>query len=479
MVKPASVPRAGLCTKAVFFFIYFLASMSSSWAQDPGGIYGGFCPPGSRPVGGGGGYMCVCPDGSYAGMDGCAGNQQQSICPPDTTYCPNANLCCGSGKYCSRYGCTPYGAVECGNGYCQPGQQCSKRGGCMPEGSVECGSYYCEQGQRCGKTRRVCLAHDQVDCDSYICNPGSKCGSGNKCLGADVVDCGGGRSCPSGNVCLNGGAECRTARQIAEEKRQQQQQIVAKANQQRSQDLAARQQSLAASQQDCSYKKIVAIANGGNPDLVACGGLSANSANSIATAPPAAQQQSRLEYLRRNATQLQPEQRTLSSVPVTANPPQASVTGFSQEITPTSDLGKILAEEAAAYKKRKEAEAEQLSAQQQLYEQQLREAEAKRKRAQRKSRASGDSDLEYPDVEEKEDCGWRLAEGARRAQCGLQGGGIWCTKIKRTRFCREHYVLGIKRTDCGKWTEEAAVGFCKPDKANVPDPKFCDYFKCD
>jgi hypothetical protein len=35
------------------------------------------CPAGSRPVGGGGGTMCQCPDGSYANYWGCRGSPQQ------------------------------------------------------------------------------------------------------------------------------------------------------------------------------------------------------------------------------------------------------------------------------------------------------------------------------------------------------------------------------------------------------------------
>jgi hypothetical protein len=36
-----------------------------------------FCPPGSRSVAGGGGTMCQCPDGSFAGISGCRAGQQQ------------------------------------------------------------------------------------------------------------------------------------------------------------------------------------------------------------------------------------------------------------------------------------------------------------------------------------------------------------------------------------------------------------------
>jgi hypothetical protein len=48
------------------------------------------------------------------------------------------------------YGCTPHGAVDCGNGFCNPGQQCSRGGGCIPTGTVDCGSgRYCPSGNIC------------------------------------------------------------------------------------------------------------------------------------------------------------------------------------------------------------------------------------------------------------------------------------------------------------------------------------------
>lgn len=201
--------------------------------------------------------MCQRPDGHFLNLGETCG-VQEPICPAGTEYCGNSNQCCNPGNYCSRYGCTPEGAVDCGNSYCNPGQQCSRSGGCQPEGSVDCGPYYCQPGQRCGRshracladddtdcgghhcgsgqqcarggrciptgavdcgpgkgycdqgkkcgrTRNVCLDKDAVDCGSYSCNAGSKCGSGNKCLAAGEVDCGSGKSCSSGQKCSRGG----------------------------------------------------------------------------------------------------------------------------------------------------------------------------------------------------------------------------------------------------------------------------------
>ena len=191
---------------------------------------------------------------------------QQSICPSETSYCANSNQCCNVGSYCSHYGCTPNGAVECGTHYCDPGQQCSRSGGCQPAGSVDCGEYYCQPGQRCGSNHRACLNASDVDCGTYSCTAGNKCSSGgcipqtatdcgnksyckdglkcsrtgksclpsdavdcgshtcaagmrcgsnNSCLAKDAVDCGGGRSCQAGTVCVSGGAECPTLKELS------------------------------------------------------------------------------------------------------------------------------------------------------------------------------------------------------------------------------------------------------------------------
>ena len=241
------------------------------------------CPPPSVNISGGGGIECQCPDGSLASIYGCAAQQQQQpLCPVGTQYCGDSNQCCNQGFYCSHYGCTPVGAVECGGHYCDPGQQCSRSGGCQPAGTVDCGPYYCQPGQRCAsghnaclsqtdidcgsyhcsggskcssagcipqtaadcgnrtfcnsglkcsRDGKSCLAQDAVDCGSHSCSAGMKCGASNQCLARDAVDCGGGKSCPAGNVCLRGGAECITPAALAERVAAEKQQKIEEAAQ--------------------------------------------------------------------------------------------------------------------------------------------------------------------------------------------------------------------------------------------------------
>jgi hypothetical protein len=139
---------------------------------------------------------------------GCFGQQSQptSACPAGHEEC--GDYCCGSGNYCSRYGCIARDSIECGNHYCGPGQQCSRSGGCQPAGVVDCGDYYCPSGQRCASGHRACLAMTDIDCGSYSCRSGYFCGSKNSCIGESSKDCGNGTSCPYGRKCSRDGKSC-------------------------------------------------------------------------------------------------------------------------------------------------------------------------------------------------------------------------------------------------------------------------------
>lgn len=113
-----------------------------------------YCPPGSVQVPVGGGYMCRCPDGSWASYGvPCrqAAPQADPRCPPNTTYCHGFNFCCNNdGWYCSRYGCIQQGSIECGGYYCNPGSKCGSRRQCFPADVVDCGNgQWCQQGTNC------------------------------------------------------------------------------------------------------------------------------------------------------------------------------------------------------------------------------------------------------------------------------------------------------------------------------------------
>ena len=219
-------------------------------------------------------FDCRCPDGSLAGLySGCPQSAgppvpPPSICPAGYSYCGVSNMCCGAGNYCSKYGCTPIGAVDCGTGFCNQGQACTRDGHCMPAGNTECGNHSCSSGYFCGSRDNCmangvvdcgngascpagnkcsrdgthCISQDTVDCSSHFCSPGQKCGSNNSCLMQDAVDCGGGRSCPTGKVCVNGGAECLTPAALAERAAAQKQAAQEKAELQRRLKLLPSQQ---------------------------------------------------------------------------------------------------------------------------------------------------------------------------------------------------------------------------------------------
>lgn len=137
--------------RATLGLLLVLLFGSLAWPESAPAQWGSLCPPGSTPVPGGGGMMCQCPDGSFANY-GQACAQAAPMCPQGTSYCSNARLCCNPGYYCSVYGCTPHGAVDCSGYYCNPGQQCGSARSCMPAGVVDCGQgRHCPAGRVCWK----------------------------------------------------------------------------------------------------------------------------------------------------------------------------------------------------------------------------------------------------------------------------------------------------------------------------------------
>ena len=101
-----------------WFVIIFAASQASAqWVGNDLGM----CPNGR--------WVTIPAPGGTSGAR-CIPNeveeQPQSVCPAGMEYCPRVNLCCGSGNYCSIYGCTPIGAIDCGGYYCKPGKSAPK-----------------------------------------------------------------------------------------------------------------------------------------------------------------------------------------------------------------------------------------------------------------------------------------------------------------------------------------------------------------
>lgn len=138
--------------KLLAWICFFTLLSSNAWAQfQPGG-----CP--GQWVQGGGGSMCLCPDGSYAsGFPNmtCGGGMSQ---PPrqDVTWCSSGSYCqlgqtccgqqcCNSGYQCSSAGCIPQGAADCGNGqFCNAGTICwrvPEDWGRLRRGQIACGTY--------------------------------------------------------------------------------------------------------------------------------------------------------------------------------------------------------------------------------------------------------------------------------------------------------------------------------------------------
>src|SRR5258706_5741209 len=85
------------------------------------------CPAGSTAVSGGGGIMCQCPDGSFAGLySGCP--KQSESHPQQQTRLPKI----------------PPGSSRCGTGLCPVGTKCVGGRTCLPANAVDCGN-----GQSC------------------------------------------------------------------------------------------------------------------------------------------------------------------------------------------------------------------------------------------------------------------------------------------------------------------------------------------
>lgn len=113
-------------------------------------------------------WQGLCPGGQWAPDSSGLGY----VCIPGSAYqqprYPKGAVICGSGRYCQE------SQTCCGNKCCAANSFCSKFG-CVPAGAIDCGTHACPSGR--------------------------KCGSSGTCLALDAVDCGTGKSCPAGKAC--------------------------------------------------------------------------------------------------------------------------------------------------------------------------------------------------------------------------------------------------------------------------------------
>lgn len=146
---------------AAILLVATLSAAGIAAGQIPG------CPGQVIPYGGG--YACLCPNGTLANgwPPVCSGGMPP---PPAASNIPPGSTDCGGGRYCrpglkcaSGGKCIEKGVADCGGGkFCAPGNKCAKQGGCLPKDSVDCGIYSCNVGQACAANRKcVADAHAQ------------------------------------------------------------------------------------------------------------------------------------------------------------------------------------------------------------------------------------------------------------------------------------------------------------------------------
>src|SRR5450631_1406360 len=280
---------------------------------------GGFCPPGSTPVFGGGGTMCQCPDGSDAGFRGCSGASQ----PPQQqgNYCPSGGICA-------------FGTTCCGNLCCNQGSKCSPSGSCIPQEANDCGDgHLCNAGTQCWRapTNIGSIRQGELKCVTS-----SQAADLERAL-MEQLQAEQRRKQAEEDARRQQEQEVRRQqidKQIAQVKQRQQQ--FAKSHTQASEQMQAlldRQRQLnlqkitklnqeqilrrAPMAQSCDARKIQAIADGLDPDKISCGSVGSTATQSVPSQPSPSTQQTawakQLDYLKDHAVRLQPESRMINS----------------------------------------------------------------------------------------------------------------------------------------------------------------------
>lgn len=150
-----------------------------------------------------------CGDGNYCEVGYvCAEN---GCCPDDMEVCGNG--CCDPGDDCEydmgQYYCVPPGGEYCGGGIvCGPGTTCCGDF-CMPNGADCCGDYYCDAGEVCVGNNSCCYATAPMLCVDACCQKSDYCenyqGKGI-CVAPGWQYCGNGVQCAPGKTCCSSGS---------------------------------------------------------------------------------------------------------------------------------------------------------------------------------------------------------------------------------------------------------------------------------
>jgi hypothetical protein len=129
----------------------------------------------------------------------CEAHAQESVRCKSGFYCPASMRCLADGS-CGRHepivgcrpgytprskgGCMPIGHVECLEGWCRPGQRCSKAGKCTPRipGGPRCGSGFCSAGSLCSPRGKCYDPSRSRVCGDRLCNIYATCGESDECL---------------------------------------------------------------------------------------------------------------------------------------------------------------------------------------------------------------------------------------------------------------------------------------------------------
>lgn len=204
--------------------------------------------------------------------------------------------------------------------------------------------------------------------------------------------------------------------------------------------------------ESCAIKQINAIAIGADPNKVLCGTSDSPAGQVVQQKAQTSEDKAwndQLDSLRRNAVRLQPEDRKITQPPMppSESPPRTpSITGFQQEITPDSEIGRLLTQEAAAQKLKAEAERKE-----QAREEDDARSSAERQAAYEQFKKSAQKGLDrlksgqiwqstsstQTETDDSDCKGLNRLSLARQTACAAQGqtGAVACNVCQITKTC--------------------------------------------